>query len=140
MDNPDPEDLLLFAPVIPAKARHDGWNPDVQRAFVDALRRMGVVAAACRSVGRSPASFYALKDRAGPDHPFVRACGRALDEARLRAIDRAMELGRERLAEPMYYRGKLVGVRERWDNRLLLAALNALDRHAERMAAPTRKR
>lgn len=133
MDNEsDPEDLLLFAPVIPLKARHDGWTPTVQRAFVDALRRMGVIAAACRSVGRSVASAYALRKRAGPDHPFVRAWDRALDEAALRAIDRAMELGRERLAEPIYRRGQQVGVRERWDNRLLLAALNAMDRQEER--------
>lgn len=134
-DSP-PEPLLLFTPVVPARRRHDGWTDAVQRAFVDALQRTGVVAAACRAVGRAVSSACALRARAGPNHPFVRAWDMALDEAQTRAIDRALELGRERLASPIYRRGRQVGVRERWDNRILLAALNAMDRMEARRPPP----
>lgn len=134
-----PDTLLLFTPVISGKPRHNGWNDAVQRAFVDALRRTGVVAAACRAVGRSAASAYALRKRAGEDHPFVRAWDVALAEAGARALDRALELGHERLRAPLYYRGRQVGVREYWDNRLLLAALNALDRQEVRMLRASRR-
>lgn len=137
MEPESPSDnLLLFTPVVPKKRRHDGWTDTVQRAFVDALRRTGVVVAACRAVGRSVSSAYALRERAGADHPFVLAWDEALEEAGLRALDRAIELGRERMSAPIYRAGKQVGVREYWDNRLLLAAVNALDR-LERRRPPS---
>lgn len=126
------DDLLLFTPVALTRTRVDGWTSARQRAFVDALSRMGVVAAAARSVGMTETSAYNLRRRAGPDHSFVRAWDAARDQAGRMAIDRAREIGFERLTAPLYHRGREVGVREYWDNRLLLGALNALDRQEMR--------
>ena len=55
---------IPFTPV-PLQPRHDGWTPDRQAAFIDALAHSGCVDEACRSVGMGRASAYAL--RARPD-------------------------------------------------------------------------
>ncbi|PAX09204.1 hypothetical protein [Sphingomonas lenta] len=127
-----PDDLLLFTPVAMTLTRVDGWTTERQRAFIDALSRMGVVAAAARSVGMSATSAYKLRERAGPGSSFVRAWDMAREVAGSMALDRAREIGRERLSAPIYHRGRQVGVRHYWDNRILLAALNALDRQESR--------
>lgn len=128
----EPDDPLLFTPVDLTLRRVDGWTPTAQRTFIDALSRMGVVAAAARSVGMSTTSAYNLRKRAGPDSSFARAWDAAQDQAARMAIDRAREIGQERVSEPVFQRGRQIGIRHRWDNRLLLAALNALDRREAR--------
>ena len=45
--------LLDFEPVPRRTARADGWDADVQRAFIAALSLTGTRRAACRAVGRS---------------------------------------------------------------------------------------
>jgi hypothetical protein len=49
---------------------------EVQRGFVAALARCGVVAAACR-IGRSASSAYCLRKRAGANSPFSAAWDKA---------------------------------------------------------------
>ena len=106
-------DPAPFTPV-PVRARRDGWTPDRQAAFIDALRDMGSVVAACRRVGMSSQSAYRLRARADaisfadawdaacarpvPTHPVGRALGG--------------------IATPIRYRGRQVGERRRYDNRL----------------------
>lgn len=123
----DPADILAFDPVPSASRRRDGWTPERQRAFIDTLARIGVVAAAARSVGMSPKSAYGLLKRAGPDSGFARAFEAAVAEGRVRAIDTAVTRSLEGVATPIFYRGRQVGERRRYNDRLLIAALRAGD-------------
>ena len=58
-----------LAPISSAPAgraqRLDGWTPDRQRDFLMAVSEGHTVEAACRIVGLSVASAYALRRRAG---------------------------------------------------------------------------
>ncbi len=131
---PDPDALLLFTPVPAQRVIANGWSAEVQRAFVAALARVGTVAAAARSVARSPRSAYQLRARAGADSGFVRAWDAALARPQLEALDIAIDRGFAGHREPVWYRGQQVGWRIRQDNTLLLAALRALDGISGRFA------
>jgi len=132
MDQPDspepPDDLLLFAPVATAYRGANGWSSDVQRAFVGALARCGVVAAAARSVGRSASSAYRLRNRAGTDSPFARAWDAAMMRAAGDALDMTMSGGIVARRTEVYYRGRMVGWRTHHDDRLAVAALRTFGR------------
>ena len=133
--SPQPDDLLLFAPVASAYRGANGWTAEVQRAFVDALARTGVVAAAARSVGRSRESAHRLRRRAGEDSGFARAWDQAQARAGRVALAHAVDgVGAPRRVE-VWYRGRHVGWRTYYDNRVTLAALRALDRQETRWAA-----
>ncbi|UVO49131.1 hypothetical protein M0208_00820 [Sphingomonas sp. SUN019] len=115
------DDPLVFTPVATTTARHDGWTPDRQRAFVAILASHGGVSAAARAVGMTPQTARRL--RARPDaESFARAWDAALSEGRLRAQDEAMRRGREGHLVPVTRDGRVVGHRRRLDNRLLFAA------------------
>ena len=86
------EDPFLFAPV-PTPSRASGWTADRQIAFIESLRRTGVIARAARSVGMSASAAYQLRKRAGADSGFVRAWDAALDEAQCKALDAIREQG-----------------------------------------------
>jgi hypothetical protein len=122
----EPDDLLLFTP-HPMPPRAGGWSAERQIAFIDCLRRIGVVAAAARSVGMTAGAAYQLRKRAGPDSGFVRAWNCALDQAQSEAIDEARSRSFGPTREPVFRCGRQVGWRERYDNKLLYAALRALD-------------
>lgn len=55
-----PEPALPFTPV-PVRPRHDGWTPGKQVAFIHALAETACVDEACRRVGMSQQSAYALR-------------------------------------------------------------------------------
>ena len=59
--DPPPGSLIPFTPVPRQKPRADGWLPEIQQAFIEALADNGSVASACRMVGRSTGSAYALR-------------------------------------------------------------------------------
>ena len=133
---PDPHDsLLLFTPVATHYRGANGWSSEVQRAFVAALARCGVVAAAARSVGRSASSAYQLRKRAGPAHAFTLAWDEAQRRAGEEALDKAMAGGMVERRTAVWHRGRQVGWRMSYDNRLGYAALRALDRQALRWSA-----
>ncbi|MCA1748940.1 MAG: hypothetical protein LC634_05215, partial [Sphingomonadales bacterium] len=131
MDNPpppDPDDPLLFTPV-PVVSRHDGWTGERQYAFVQALIIYGTVKHAAASVGKSRKSAYALRKRPGADG-FARAWDAALDEGQMRALDIGMQIGVEGVEVPVFYQGRQVGTKRRYNNALLRASMGALDRKA----------
>ena len=134
-DLDQPDDLLLFTPAASAYRGANGWSSEVQRAFVAALARCGVVAAAARSVGRSPSSAYRLRRRAGDDSGFARAWDEAQARGSEEALDGAMAGGMTARRTEVYHRGRFVGLRTEYDNRLAYAALRALDRRDARWAA-----
>ena len=122
----EPDTLLLFTPhLMPPRA--GGWSAERQIAFIHCLRRIGVVAAAARSVGMTAGAAYQLRKRAGPDSGFARAWHQALDEAQGDAIDEARTRGYGPVREPLFRGGRQVGWRERYNDKLLFAALRALD-------------
>ena len=131
---PTPDDLL-FTPVESHHCGANGWTSAVQRAFVGKLSLCGVVAAAARSVGRSPSSAYQLRRRAGEDSGFARAWDTALARAGERTLDEAMAGAMRRVRTPVWRHDREVGVREAADNRLAYAVLRALDRREARWEA-----
>lgn len=120
-DSPVPDgDPFDFIPV-PIAARHDGWTPERQRAFIAALASHGGVSAAARAAGMTPQTANRLRRRPGAEG-FTKAWDAALDEGRLRALDEAMRRARDGYRVPIWRHGEIVGYRHRYDNRLLLAA------------------
>ena len=130
-----PDDLLLFTPMVSAYRGANGWTPEVQRAFIAALARTGVVAVAARSVGRSARSAYQLRARAGADSPFARAWLTAQARAGAQALDIGMAASLEPRRVEVFYRGRQIGWRTQYENGLALAALRALDRQEARWSA-----
>ena len=117
-------DPLAFTPV-PTSARHDGWTPDRQRAFIEQLTRCGVVSASAKAVGMSAKSAYALRKRPGAEG-FAAAWDRAADEGTCRACDTAIDRALNGTARPIFYRGRQVGERRIYSDALLIAALRNL--------------
>lgn len=116
----------------PARApRHDGWTPERQLGFFERLSRTGNVRVACAAVGLSRAAAYRQRHR---DATFDRRWSIALGLARDVGIQALSERALEGVEEPVYYRGKLVGSRRRYDNRLLLAHLARLDKLVDQEA------
>ena len=79
-----------FTPV-PVRRRHDGWTPERQVAFIEALAQCGCVDEACDRVGMGRSSAYELRERDNADS-FRAAWEAALDQrrpdvARRNAID-----------------------------------------------------
>ena len=120
MDTADPH-ALAFHPV-PGRQRHDGWTPDRQRRFVAALALTGTVARAAHAVGMSGASAYNLRRRPQAES-FAGAWDAALQQGRDRAFDIAMDRAINGVTTPLYYRGRFVRTRHRYDHRAIVAAL-----------------
>lgn len=119
---------------VKVKARHDGWTPERQRAFIDRLCLIGNVARAARAVGKTPQSAYRLREHKGAGS-FRRAWDEALGVSRSHIVDLAIERCIEGETVPVVYRGRKVGEWTRYDNRLLSAALGALFRDGRTRAA-----
>jgi len=115
-----------FTPVPMARSRHDGWTPERQRAFIAALAESGLVARAAKAVGMGATSAYNLRRRPGAES-FARAWDRVLAEARERALAYLMDQVLHGTTRPRFYRGKFVGHSHRFESRLAIAALRALD-------------
>ena len=123
-----PLERLAFIPV-PVRARHDGWTVDRQKGFILRLALGGCVSLAARAVGKTRKSAYRLRDRPGAES-FAASWDKASDWGRDRTIDVGLEraLCGERI--PIVRDGRVVGEKFRYDNRLAMAVLNALDRRA----------
>lgn len=121
-----PLEELAFVPV-PVRARHDGWTVARQQGFILRLALGGCVGRAARAVGKTRMSAYRLRDRPGGE-TFAAAWDKALGWGRDRTLDVGLEraLCGERV--PIVRDGRCVGIRHRYDNRLTMAVLNAMDR------------
>lgn len=112
-----------FTPV-PVRARHDGWTPARQLAFVRALAGCACIEEACVAVGMSPRSYYDL--RARPDAgSFRQAVDLSLDVGVHRLADAMLGRALHGEATPIFYKGEQVGERRRYDNRLGMFLLRA---------------
>lgn len=110
-----------FAPV-PRKPRHDGWTPERQKAFIEALADTGSVQTACRIVNMSPEGAYYLRRQPGAES-FRRAWEAALDFGVQRLKDEAFERAMNGQLVPVFVAGKLMGFRRKKNDRLLMFCL-----------------
>ena len=120
-----------FTPVG-VRARHDGWTPARQRAFVVALEERGCVAHAAAAVGMSAESAYRLRRRDDAEG-FARAWDKGLRLGARKLLDLAWVRAIEGVAVPVFYRGEQVGERRTYSDRLLI---RLLDLHADRFDEP----
>lgn len=129
---------------VPRRPRADGWTPDVQRAFIQALAETGLVEHAARAVDMSVGSAYRLR-RAPGGESFARAWVAALAGAADRALDVAFTRAIEGQEEPVFDRdGCRIGAKRRTSDRLMMFILRAYMpdrfRHAHATSsAPTRR-
>lgn len=108
----------------PRRHRRDGFSAERQEAFCEHLRATGSMTDAARLTGISRTTAYNLYN--SPDAAVFRA---AVDEA-LRGTDfllesTAIERAVNGQEEIVYYQGARVGVRWKYDNRLLMFLLRA---------------
>lgn len=135
---PTPPALTLppFAPVPRAKDRANGWKPQVQLAFIEALAETGSVKSAARRVNRAEVGAYLLRR-----HPeaaeFRKAWDIALDIGMRRIEDVAMDRALHGHEQPVYSYGKLIGTRTVYNDRLLMFMLR--NRAAERFPGGLRQ-
>ena len=118
-------DFADYTPVD-LRHRHDGWSPARQSDFLLALSESACVEEACRAVGKSPASAYALRRRIDAAS-FRAAWDAALDYAVGRLADAAMSRALHGVARPVFYKGELVGERRYYDERLTMFMLRLRD-------------
>ena len=112
------------------KERYDGWSPERQVVFLEALARTGNVKAAALYTGLSRESAYKLRRR--PDaRAFAHAWDAALIHARDWFRDELLDRGLNGWTEAVWHQGEEVGTRERWSAPLFLAALGRLDKMAD---------
>lgn len=110
-----------FAPV-PRKYRHDGWTPERQKAFIEALADCGSVTRAAGMVNMAQANCYALRRSPGAEE-FRRAWDAALDFGVKRLKDIAFERAIEGQLVPVFVAGRLMGFRRKRNDALLMFCL-----------------
>jgi hypothetical protein len=113
-----------WVPVL-RKRRADGWSPDKQREFIEALADSGSVAQAAQAVGMSERSAYKLRRSPGAES-FDYAWSAATDAAAKRLLDEAFERALVGSDEPVFNRdGDRVGLRFRKSDKMLQFLLRA---------------
>lgn len=118
-----------FLPV-PLRARHDGWTPERQAAFLVALTASGSVSAAARKAGMTRASAYQLRGKPGAADfaaAWDAASGLAAAKPKLTPDDR-IRAALEGRIKPIVWRGEYVAVARKTSNSALLGWLGQLDR------------
>lgn len=117
---------IAFTPVPRLRRRRNGWTPEAQRAFIDALAECGCVARAARAVGRTPRTAYRLLESEGADsfaEAWDQAIARGIQALRLNALDRALNGA----WVPVVRRGRIVRHEHRINDRLAIALLSGRD-------------
>ena len=110
-----------FAPV-PRRFRHDGWTPERQKAFIEALAETGCVVRSAQRVNIAQANCYALRRAPGAEQ-FRRAWDAALDFGLKRLKDIAFERAVDGQLVPVFVAGKLMGFRRVYNDKLLMFCL-----------------
>jgi hypothetical protein len=114
------------------EVRFDGWTPFRIRGFLYALAAGGSVEVAARAAGMSRRSAYNLRNRA-EGLAFRLAWDAAQGLGRRPLSDTLMSRAMHGVVEPIIRNGKIWGERHRFDNRLGMAMLTRLDRHAREL-------
>ena len=129
-------DPLPAFEAVPRKHRHDGWTPERQRAFIEALADTGCVSRAAARVNMSPEGAYYLRRQPNAES-FRRAWEAALDFGIQRLKDIAFERAIDGQLVPIFVAGKLLGFRRKKNDRLLMFCLrmNMKDQDGRRLSA-----
>lgn len=117
--------IPAFTPASP-RARHDGWTPERQVAFIEALAECGCVAEACERVGITHAAAYRLRRRVDA-YSFRAAWDAALDYAIRRLSDAVFSRALNGVTRPVFFQGEQVGERRYFDERLAMFLLRYRD-------------
>ncbi len=120
----DPDDILAFTPTN-LRARHDGWTPEKQVAFVEALADTGIIRAAAARVKMTPQSVSRLRRRKDA-RAFDLACRAAEQIGRRAIVSTAWERAIEGTIRRHYFHGELKSEERVFNDRLLIALLNRL--------------
>lgn len=110
-----------FSPV-PLRRRHDGWTPEKQAAFIEALAQCGCVDEAAERVGMHRSSAYELRDRPSSES-FRAAWDAALTHAVPLLEDAAFARAVKGVTRPVFYKGEQVGEKTYYDERLTMFLL-----------------
>ncbi|UUL81889.1 hypothetical protein [Sphingomonas qomolangmaensis] len=111
---------------VPLRERSDGWTPDRQIEFIEALAATGCVAQAAESVGMNRVAAYRL--RGDPRAASFRAAWRwALEHAVGQLSDAVTSRAIHGVARPVFFQGKQVGERRYYDERLAMFLLRYRD-------------
>ena len=114
-----------FAPAV-LRARHDGWTPERQVGFIEALAESACVVQAAAAVGLSATAAYNLRRR--PEaQAFRLAWDAALDMGVRRLADAALSRAVHGVTRPVFYQGEQVGERRYYDERLTQFILRRRD-------------
>ena len=127
--------LPAFTPVPRHYQRHDGWTPERQLGFIEALADTGSVKAAAHRVNMTPEGAYLLR-RHTEATTFRTAWEAALALGVQQLEDIAMERALYGTEVPVYSYGKLIGSRIVHNDRLLMFMLK--NRAPTRFAADGR--
>jgi hypothetical protein len=133
-DPPIRNETSSFTPVA-LRPRHDGFTPERQIAFIEALAASGSVSHACRVAGISRDAAYHLRRREGAE-AFAAAWESALRVAVQAIADHVMEQAVTGETVIQYYKGEVIGERVKFDTRLQMFLLRVHDnkrygKHAE---------
>ncbi|WP_371876730.1 DUF3597 domain-containing protein [Sphingomonas sp. DG1-23] len=123
-----------FAPP-PGATRHEGWTPDRQRRFLEALSEGHPVKDACAIVGLSRQSAYALR-QSPRGQSFALGWDGAVLLARNALADTLFERAFAGNRDTVTAADGRITTRHRQDNRLGMAVLNRLDRMADAAKGP----
>jgi len=125
----EPDDVPAADRVVPVAARlgggdgrGGGWTADRQRAFLGQLAETASVTHACRHVGLSKQSAYALRARE-PNSVFALCWDVAVRMGKRRLWDEAIERAMAGRAVTVWHRGEEVGTRQVHNDRLLMFLL-----------------
>ncbi len=124
-DDARPSDVAPFTPVA-TRVRHDGWTPEKQHDFIQALAESGCVGEAAAAVGRNPRSAYRLRARADAS-AFRQSWDIALDFAIRRLSDAAFSRALHGVSRPIFFQGEQIGERRHYDERLTMFLLRYRD-------------
>jgi hypothetical protein len=107
---------LQFDPVPRRAARSNGFTPERQRAFVQALAAGGSVRLACKAIGCSSHAMYKLRNAAGAES-FSAAWDNAVRRGARRVLDVMIDNAVNGTPEYLYQNGQLIAERRRFNTR-----------------------
>jgi hypothetical protein len=119
-----------FAPP-PGATRYEGWTPEKQRLFLEAVSEGLPIKQACNVVGLSKQSAYALR-QSPRGAGFALGWEAAVLLARNALADELMDRAFNGVREKVTSDDGRIATRHKQDNRLAMAVLNRLDRMAAR--------
>lgn len=122
------DDAASASPLTPVavRARHDGWTPERQVGFIEALAETACVTQAAAAVGLSATAAYNLRRR--PEaQAFRLAWDAALDFGVRRLADAALSRAVHGVPRPIFYQGERIGEWRHFDERLTMFILRLRD-------------